>query len=103
MACRLNTEQNPASMFGRFQNNLRKNVKQANRSLLSRRPCNTESHPFGILVPEQAAIGPLQHLAAPQGQDYLTVNYELDCNEEGCISGDSNSSDSFEQSRKRQQ
>ena len=56
-----------------------------------------------MLVPEQAAIGPLQHLAAPQGHDYMTKNYELECDECGCISGDTNSSDSIDQSRKRQQ
>ena len=103
MASRLNTQQNPASMFGRFQQNLRRNVRQENSSLLSRRPCNTLSHPFGILVPEQAAVGPLQHLAAPQGQKYMEQNYELECDEDGCISGDTNSSDSIDQSRKRKQ
>ena len=102
MASRLNTQQNPASMFGRFQQNLRRNVKLENSSLLSRRPCNTLSHPFGMLVPEQAAVGPLQHLAAPQGHDYMEKNYELECDENGCISGDSDSSKSLEQSRKKQ-
>ena len=103
MASRFTTQQNPASMWGRFQRNLR--VKRENSMLSSRRPGNMASRPFGILVPEQAAEGPLQHLAAPHGQDHLAKDAELVCDHANgyCISGDSNSSNSLEQSRKRQQ
>ena len=102
MASRFSTNQNPASMWGRFQRNLRAN--RENSVLSRRRPHNMASRPFGILVPEQAAEGPLQHLAAPKGQDYLAKDADLVCDHANgfCISGDSNSSNSLEQSRKRQ-
>ena len=101
MASRFTTQQNPASMWGRFQRNAR--VARENSLLLSRRPSNTASRPFGILVPEQAAIGPLQHLAAPQGRDTLSKDDDLVCDHtiNYCVSGDSNSSHSLEQSRKK--
>ena len=102
MASRFTTQQNPASMWGRYQRNVR--VARENSMLSSRRPTNTASRPFGILIQEQAAERPLLHLAAPQGQDHLAKDHELVCRHEigYCISGDSDSSHSFEQSRKRQ-
>ena len=104
MASRLTAQQNPASMWGRFCRT-RQRIAAENAMLASRQPGNIATRPFGILVPEQAAAGPLQHLAAPQGRDHMAKEEELQCQHEVgyCISGDSNSSDSLEKSRKRQQ
>ena len=97
MANRLMTQQDPAaSMLFR---------RRPNSSAFLRRHSSTlDAQPFGRLVPEQAPACSLQRLAAPQGQDQWPKDQDLTCDQFGaCISGDTNSDDSLEQSRKRQQ
>ena len=100
MANRLLTEQEPShSML------FRRRPQSLENSMLFRRQARAlASQPFGNLIPEQSAVGPLQHLAAPQGNDQLLKDEELQCNHNigFCISGDSNSDNSLEQSRKQQ-
>lgn len=95
MANRLLTQQN-TELLGR-----RPNINLAN-SMLFRRQARAMAQPFGQLVPEQAQDRPLQGLAAPQGRDQLIKDNALVCNQDFCLSGDSDSEASLEQSRRRQ-
>ena len=82
----------------------RTNVSFANTMLYGQSTRQLVTQPFGQLVPEQVPGCSLQRLAAPQGQDHLIKDKELTCRHEDnyCISGDTDSDKSLEQSRKRQ-
>ena len=98
MANRIMTQQNPGSsmLFRR-----RENVSFQN-SVFLRRQLRFSTQPFGSLVPEQHGAASLSHHAAPLGKDTVYRDEDLDCEvQEACISGDSDSEKSIEQSRRR--
>ena len=70
-------------------------------SMLLRRQAALPSQPFGRLVPELLPAASLQSLAAPQGRNFFQKEDLLECNSNGCLSGDTDSSKSIDQSRRQ--
>ena len=101
MSNRYLTQQNlptGSMLFRRRPNVIPKN---SFNSMLLRRQAVLPSQPFGRLVPELLPAAGLQSLAAPQGRDFFQKEDLLECNSNGCLSGDTDSSKSIDQSRRQ--